>query len=219
MLNQHPELSANISLVSAMAPIAYNSHTQGMLRWTAQFLADIPNWASQSEFLAPSEALNSIANKYCQENSTTQTACYNFLFLVTGFDLEQQDRSNLVNQLQHFPAGTSARTIVHFAQMILQDKFQAFDWGEEENIKKYNSTHPPQVDLGRATPAQAIYVAPGNDYLVQPEDYNRLVAELPNVVRLHIVNYTMWNHQDFLTAIDAPKILYPHIIEEMNRYR
>ena len=44
--------------------------------------------------------------------------------------------------------------------MILQDKFQAFDWGEEENIKKYNSTHPPQVDLGRATPAQVIYVAP-----------------------------------------------------------
>ena len=72
----------------------------------------------------------------------------------------QQDRSNLVNQLQHFPAGTSARTIVHFAQMILQDKFQAFDWGEEENIKKYNSTHPPQVDLGRASPAHAIYVAP-----------------------------------------------------------
>jgi hypothetical protein len=72
----------------------------------------------------------------------------------------QQDRSILVNQLQHFPAGTSARTIVHFAQMILQDKFQAFDWGEEENIKKYNNTRPSQVDLGRATPAQAIYVAP-----------------------------------------------------------
>ena len=49
---------------------------------------------------------------------------------------------------------------MHFAQMILQDKFQAFDWGEEENINKYNNTHPPQVDLGRATPAQAIYVAP-----------------------------------------------------------
>jgi hypothetical protein len=44
--------------------------------------------------------------------------------------------------------------------MILQDKFQAFDWGEEENIKKYNSTHPPQVDLGKASPAHAIYVAP-----------------------------------------------------------
>jgi hypothetical protein len=100
MLDQHPELSANISLVSAMAPIAYNSHTQGMLRWTAQFLADIPNWASvsfpskvvtltykmmqQCEFLAPSEGLNSIFSKYCQENSTTQTACYEFLFLVTG---------------------------------------------------------------------------------------------------------------------------------------
>ena len=30
----------------------------------------------------------------------------------------------------------------------------------KENIKKYNNTRPPQVNLGRATPAQAIYVAP-----------------------------------------------------------
>ena len=50
-----------------------------------------------------------------------------------------------------------------------------------------------------------IFSPQGNDYLVQPEDYNRLVAELPNVVRLHIVNYTKWNHQDFLTAINAPR--------------
>ena len=139
---------------------------------------------------------------------------------------------------------------MHFSQMILQERFQAFDWGEQENLLKYNNRRPPQVDLGRATPAQAIYVAPvqvlmyilifkfssqGNDYLVQPEDYNRLVSELPNVVRLHIVNYANWNHQDFLTAIDAPRylsphwnlnnsinffrLLYPHIIEEMNKYR
>ena len=45
----------------------------------------------------------------------------------------------------------------------------------------------------------------GNDYLVQPGDYNRLVAELPNVVKLHIVNYTDWNHIDFLMAVDAPR--------------
>lgn len=84
MLDQHPALAANIALVSAMAPLAYNSHTQGMLRWCAQFLADLPFWASQSEFLAPSTALQTISSEYCHENSTTQIACYDFLFFVTG---------------------------------------------------------------------------------------------------------------------------------------
>ena len=52
---------------------------------------------------------------------------------------------------------------MHFAQMIQQGGFQAFDWGEEENLKRYNSRQPAQVDLGKATPPMAIYVAPVND--------------------------------------------------------
>ena len=36
------------------------------------------------------------------------------------FDEEQQNKSDLTKQLQHFPAGTSARTIVHTAQNIQQ---------------------------------------------------------------------------------------------------
>jgi len=86
-------------------------------------------------------------------------------------------------------------------------------------MEKYGAKTPPQVDLGKATPPQAIYVAQGNDYLVQPEDYNRLVAELPHVVRLHIVDYEEWNHIDFLVARDAPRLLYPHIFDEMSKHR
>lgn len=36
------------------------------------------------------------------------------------FDMAQQNRSTLVTQLQHFPSGTSARTIVHTGQNIKQ---------------------------------------------------------------------------------------------------
>ena len=78
---------------------------------------------------------------------------------ISRFDLPQQDKSNLVKQLHFFPAGTSAKTIVHFAQMIVQDRFQAFDWGSEGNIQRYNTSQPPQVNLNKVKPAQAIYVA------------------------------------------------------------
>ena len=50
MLDQHPGLADNISLVSAMAPIAYNYHTRGMLRWCSEFLADLPLWVTVSNY-------------------------------------------------------------------------------------------------------------------------------------------------------------------------
>ena len=51
MHDQHPSLADSISLVSAMAPIAYNYHTRGMLRWCAEFLSDLPLWVTVSRLL------------------------------------------------------------------------------------------------------------------------------------------------------------------------
>ena len=51
MHDQHPSLADSISLVSAMAPIAYNYHTRGMLRWCSQFLSDLPLWVTVSRLL------------------------------------------------------------------------------------------------------------------------------------------------------------------------
>ena len=125
--------------------------------------------------------------------------------------------------MRHFPAGTSARTIVHTAQNINQGKFQAFDWG---------SRSPPEVNLSLATPPQALYLPQHNDYLVQPRDYARLLQELPNIVKVYVVDWEDWNHLDALSGIDAPRyknifkiliyklffrLLYPAVIEEMEK--
>ena len=42
-------------------------------------------YLQQSEFLPPSDMLDSVASKYCQEHSITQVLCYDFLFTVTGW--------------------------------------------------------------------------------------------------------------------------------------
>ena len=124
----------------------------------------------------------------------------------------------MVDQLKQFPAGTSARTIVHTAQNIKQGRFQAYDWGPKRNMALYNSSLPPTVDISRATPPHALYLAQNNDYICQPGDYNRLMAELPNVVSKLTVDWPDWNHMDFFTAIDAPTLLYPHILDTMDKY-
>jgi len=219
MLDQHPDLASRIKLISGMAPLSYNSHTQGMLRWCTPFLSSLPLEYSQTEFLRPSKILHLLTDMFCNQNSTSQDVCYDVLFTVVGFDIDQQIRSLLTTQLRHFPCGTSSRVIVHHAQMILSGKFQAFDWGEQGNMINYNMLTPPSVNLSRVTSPHAIYVAEGNDYLAQPPDYNQLISELPNVVKVHTMELPLWNHIDFLIGKDAPRLLYPEMLKEMSKYR
>ena len=87
----------------------------------------------------------------------------------------------------------------------LQGKFQAFDWGSGENLVRFGASRPPQVNLSSSTPAQALYLPPSNDFLVQPADFTRLIEELPNIVNIFYVDWQQWNHMDSLTAIDAPR--------------
>jgi len=210
MLSNYPSMANNISLISGMAPISYNSNTQGLLRWFSPFLTSLSINTTQSEFLRPSELQHALTDLLCSSISSYQDACYSVLFLVTGPDPEQQDKSLLTRQLHHFPSGTSARTIVHTAQLILSGRFQAYDWGDAE---------PSQVDLSKVTTPHALYLAQGNDYLVQPKDYTKLIDELPNVVKVEIMNHTLWNHMDFLVGKDAPRLLYETMLDEMGRYK
>ena len=72
-------------------------------------------------------------------------------------------------------------------------------------LSRYNSLEPPQVDLSLATPPHALYLARANDWVCQPGDYERLIRELPNIVRTRNVDWDKWNHMDFITAVDAPR--------------
>merc|ERR1719483_788600 len=217
MLGHFPQLAQKISLISGMAPIFYNHHTKGLLKWVAPMLASLPPWLTKNESMSSSGFLNKLAALFVDSNRISRAAYYAFIFLVSGPDYGQKDPSLLPKQLAHFPAGTSSRLSVHFAQMILSRRFQAFDFGTSGNVLKYKQTCPPSVDLAKTTPPHAFYVAHANDYLVQPQDYNRLINELPNVVNVHTVDSYNWNHIDFLTAKDAPRLLYPFIVEEMNK--
>ena len=49
--------------------------------------------------------------------------CDNVAFLATGFNPDQLNRTLLTTLGNHIPAGTSAYTILHFAQGIATSKF------------------------------------------------------------------------------------------------
>jgi len=70
---------------------------------------------------------------------------------------------------RHTPAGTSTKTVLHFAQEIKAGgAFQYFDLGKKENLIKYGQPNPPMYNITNiSTPIALLYSE--NDWLAGPQ--------------------------------------------------
>lgn len=65
----------------------------------------------------------------------------------------------------HSPAGTSTKTVVHFAQEIQENgNFQHFDYGDKENMKRYGQSKPPLYNVENIRVPISLFYA-NNDWL------------------------------------------------------
>ncbi|XP_029159665.1 gastric triacylglycerol lipase-like isoform X1 [Nylanderia fulva] len=135
------------------------------------------------EFLQD-DFLRSIIRNYCDQNINREF-CANMLFLIFGFDREQLDYTLLPLILSHYPAGTSAKTLVHFVQEIESGKFREYDYGREENLLMYNSVEPPEYDIANIRIPMALFYSK-NDWMVDPVC---LLNHLSNAMRFMGIMY------------------------------
>ena len=47
----------------------------------------------------------------------------------------------------HFPSGSSLKCFIHYAQSITTKTFREYDYGKDENIKRYGQNPPPDIPL------------------------------------------------------------------------
>lgn len=80
-------------------------------------------------------------------------------------------------KLAHYPEGTGWKNLVHYAQIINSGRFQRFDYGVKENLKRYGSKTPPEYDLSKIKVKTALYSG-DVDKLADPQDVQWL--EDPN---------------------------------------
>jgi len=57
----------------------------------------------------------------------------------------------------------------------------------------------------------------GNDWLADPTDVSELLPKLPHHVYHQAIDY--YEHLDFIFGLDANVKIYPHVIEELNKYK
>lgn len=113
-----------------------------------------------------------------------------------------------------FFSGASVKQFTHYLQLINSGKFRQFDYGFVQNLLTYGSLSPPDYDLSKvSTP---VYLHHGsNDWVIVPKDVEILAPKLGNLTEVRLVNYTDFNHLDFIFAKDADKLLYNYIIQKI----
>lgn len=214
--SQNPQFAKQVKLFFALAPVATVAHIKGPLKILSHFtweFEDLLKWLGVHEFLPDSYLIKLLGKTVC--DADTRIFCEDILFIICGFDKQQLNITRLPVYLNHVPAGTSTRDIVHFAQMVKAGKFQMYDFGsKKKNLDHYGQTHPPVYNLTKVN-VPVVVMSGGKDWLADPQDVTYLLSQLPNVVK-HL-QIAQWDHLDFVWGMDAPRLIYHPIIEMMKK--
>ncbi|XP_035663170.1 gastric triacylglycerol lipase-like [Branchiostoma floridae] len=210
-LSQDLEFAKKVKTFFALAPVVTLGHITSPIKYLAQFddiISAMFHIFGVDEFLPNSWWLDWLASFLCDKS--TEKYCENMLFLLVGFDPVQLNETRLPVYFSHTPAGTSTKNMVHFAQMVNSNKFQAYDYGNpDENKQHYNQPTAPVYPIENMTTPVALFWG-GNDWLADPTDVQAAIPQLRNVIyNSEIKNF---DHMDFIWGKDATK-LYDQIIK------
>lgn len=224
MASERPEYNAKVKVMVNLAPIAFLSNQRSpLLKCVVHFdsviefgfsYCHIHQWFPRNKLQA--RAFGTLLRN--APNALIRGVCNCWFHLIAGFGSNQLDRSLLPLIFGHFPAGASAKQMIHYSQSILSGLFRKFDYGVTENFKRYGSTQPPKYNLEKIKVPVAIFYGE-NDFLTHPLDLQKLVDKLPNVIEIKKIDYPKFNHIDFLWGRDAKVLLYNCIVAVLKRFR
>ncbi|KAG8180327.1 hypothetical protein JTE90_016361 [Oedothorax gibbosus] len=217
MLSESLEYNKKIKLFVALAPVTTVGHITSAVKYLAPFTTEI-------EFLfeilgvkdfAPSDALMKYFSEYVCDTEA-KFLCEYVMYLVFGADLQQLNTTRLGVYTAHTPAGSSVKSIVHYAQLVLSKKFTKFDY-RKNNVIHYNQTTPPEYDVSKITAPVALLWALG-DTLADPDDVVVLQSKLKSLVSSYCVPLPSFNHNDFVQALDANRLVYDEVMRLLKEF-
>ncbi|XP_033335083.2 lipase 3 [Megalopta genalis] len=214
MASEKPFMTKYLQSVYSLAPVVYMKHVQSPLKYFSSIATnfkEISYLLGETEFLPQDHVVKYLSKTLCDLFRWEEKICANLMFIFTGFDETEFSYPLLPLILSHTPAGTSTKTMVHFAQEIQSGYFRQYDYGEIGNMLKYKSVSPPAYNLSQITVPITLFCG-SNDWLSSSEDVKRLVNELPHEPSIYNVPYDNFNHIDFLWAVDAPKLVYKKLL-------
>ncbi|XP_010133378.1 PREDICTED: lysosomal acid lipase/cholesteryl ester hydrolase-like, partial [Buceros rhinoceros silvestris] len=209
----YPELAKRVKIFCALGPVSTCPHATSPLVKIAKIpepliklVLGCKGAMHQIEFLkGPVTQLCANLDKFCGH-----VICY-----IAGGSIKNLDTSRIDTYVGHSPAGTSVKNIIHWHQLAYTDRFQAYDYGSKENMKKYNQSTPPAYNIEKINTPTAVWSA-GRDKFADPKDMARLLPRITNLI--YHEHFPAWGHLDFIWGLDAPEKMYGKIIELITKY-
>lgn len=95
--------------------------------------------------------------------------------------------------IDHTPAGTSTKNVIHWAQMVSSGKFCKYDYGSQ-NQEVYGQPTPPEYDISKVKIPTVIFYSE-NDWLADPQDvHDNIIKKIKNDTLKGINNLGSYNH-------------------------
>ncbi|XP_037777860.1 gastric triacylglycerol lipase-like [Penaeus monodon] len=207
MMNYYPHINGWIRKMVAMAPSAYIHNIFAGYRLLSIFNQIVGGSASKFETGRLSVEMKTSLANLCSPDALTRGVCLKIIGLVAGPSRHAIERDYLPVIVAHTPAGVATRVLAHYSQLILAQRFQAFDHGPTRNLEKYGSPTPRQYSLKRVTVPVGLFWSQ-DDWINTPRDVAQIAKELPRVMLNYKVPLRGFNHLDFLWSEDARRLVY-----------
>uniref|UniRef100_T1J8T3 Partial AB-hydrolase lipase domain-containing protein n=1 Tax=Strigamia maritima TaxID=126957 RepID=T1J8T3_STRMM len=203
-----PEYNEKVLRHVAMAPVAFAKYT------------------TASPFIAVRHYYNSIKRNY--ENSLQKhvptylvakllfyggtIVCLTFghklcVFLIDmtfGYTPENLE-DVAVMDWSFITSGVSFKTFVHLFDLLKYNDLMRYDYGEEENQRRYGTVRPPVYDLGRITSPTSLFYG-ANDPLATPLNVE-MVSRRIKTSRKELMERIIFNHADFAALVDLNSLI------------
>eukprot|EP00794_Sanderia_malayensis_P012754 gene12754-14061_t len=213
---RNPDLAKKIKGFFALAPVTTTGHIKGAIKVLSYFTPEVEALLKILGIhdFAPSDWLIKLLAETVCEGKFIDKVCADIIFLICGFDTANLNETRLPVYVSHTPAGTSTKDVIHFAQMVRSNKFQAYDYGQDGNKKHYNQATAPLYSVSASNVPTAIFTSE-NDWLADPTDVATLKPQIRNLI--FSKHLEKWNHLDFIWGDTAYQVIYPEIIKLMKQ--
>ncbi|XP_060809735.1 lipase 3-like [Amyelois transitella] len=210
LLSTYPQYNNIFKSAILLAPLAFMYNVKGTFRYFSDMNKyGFVHYLGNKEFQLNSSIPKQIFTKYCVGDPQL---CLKPIFLLTngGKHIPNLELSNVIKS--RVSGEGSAKTIRHYIQLVNSGQFQMFDYGHEENLKKYGMPSPPSYRLNDVTLPVAI-ITSTDDWLCTISDTASLLPFLSNPIVHHVIKRNQFSHTDFLFGEDAPQLVYNLIID------
>ncbi|ODM93978.1 Lipase 3 [Orchesella cincta] len=227
-LSELAGLNDKIAAGFLLAPVAYMGHLNSPARLLVPLLSTDPLYQiANLALMGRIQTVDQYRKQFklspgdiCDLAATKCGVCDNLLFLLFGYDANQMNNTELPNILAKAPNNIGVKWFAHYMQNIATCRFQKYDYGAVENMKRYNSAQSPEYDLQKITTPTYFFYGE-NDNLAPPNDVQITAKKMKSGVlkgNYKVLNKN-FNHLDFFMAKDADKLVYNRILTTMKRYK